>query len=368
MKWEGSKIREFAKDQKLSLQNLANKIGVSRQTVNDWINGQVPKGNHLLLLCKLLGVSPNVFFENDVKNHISVPAHRKRMNSKITRTTQEDAIIFSREYLNIFKDLKSTELVPVLRTEERSIVAAHKAANELRKMSGISVDKPIDYKHAFELLGMLGINVIFRYFPESIKSYAFYTRICEHRVIFVNSKTNIIDLIFPVLHESVHAVRDEFSFEGEYDDDEEQFCDLAAGFIQFPETYVKMVYETIKVLDKPFQVNTLKTFAKANSHSLYGIVEAIKLVDPEFSLNVGGADSNLRKKFPTVGEILFRSEDVSHYVRIMKTLSKNFLSILLSQLDNISTRKLGEILGIDSILDAKEVRNELQKELTLLSD
>ena len=34
MKWQGYKINDIAKDRKLSLQRLADKIGVSRQTIN----------------------------------------------------------------------------------------------------------------------------------------------------------------------------------------------------------------------------------------------------------------------------------------------------------------------------------------------
>lgn len=365
MKWDGLKIRDFTKSQKLSLQNLANEIGVSRQTINDWIKGQIPKGNHLLLLCKLLKATPSEFFKSDVENYISVPAHRKRMNSKITKTTQDAAILISKEYQNIFKDHKSTDVVPVVRTKERNITNAQKIANKLREMSGIAEDKPIDYKHTFKLLETLGVNVIFRYFPKSIKSYAFYTKIYDHRVIFVNNSTNILDLIFPVLHESVHAIRDEVSLEDVYDEEEDKFCDLVANCIQFPESYVQMVYETIKPLNAPLQINALKTFAKTKSHSLFGIVEAIKLIFPKFTLNVGGADSNLRKEFSTIGNLLYNNKDVNDFVQILKTLSKNFLLILLSQLDNISNRKLGEILSIDNVLDAKQVKNELQKELSL---
>ena len=62
MKWEGLKLKELAKNKRLSLQNLAEGVGISGQTVNDWIKGQVPKGNHLLLLCKLLDINPKAFF------------------------------------------------------------------------------------------------------------------------------------------------------------------------------------------------------------------------------------------------------------------------------------------------------------------
>jgi hypothetical protein len=66
----------------------------------------------------------------------------------------------------------------------------------------------------------LGIKVIFRYFPETIKAYAFYTQICGHRVTFVNNHTNTLDLIFPFIHEAVHAIRDEIQRHEIFDQNE----------------------------------------------------------------------------------------------------------------------------------------------------
>jgi transcriptional regulator with XRE-family HTH domain len=364
MKWEGLKLKELARSKRLSLQDLADEVGVSRQTVNDWIKGQVPKGNHLLLLCRLLGVNPNAVFSDEFENAISVPTHRQRMHSKITESTQKAALEFSREYLSIFKNSKGPDILPVIRTQDgKGLNDAKKIAEKLRLLSGIPEEKPFDYQHTFKLAEALGIHVIFRDFPVSIKSYAFYIKIHSHRVVFVNNSTNIIDLIFPLLHESVHAVRDEINREGEYDEEEEDFCDLVAGFIQFPPSYVELVYNAIKKLDKPQQINTLKSFAAAYSHSLYGIVKAIKDANPDFELQVGGADANLRKQFPMIGKIISAGDDVRKFLQIMHVLSKNFLNIISDQIESISNRKLAEIFGIESELDAKEIKAELIRDL-----
>ncbi|MFH1026053.1 MAG: XRE family transcriptional regulator [Nitrospirota bacterium] len=364
MKWEGLKLKELARSKRLSLQDLADGVGVSRQTVNDWIRGQVPKGNHLLLLCRLLGVNPNAVFSDEFENAISIPIHRQRMHSKITESTQKAALEFSKEYTNIFKNSKGSEILPVIRTQDnKDLNDAKKIAEKLRLLSKITEGKPFDYKHTFKLAEALGIHVIFRDFPASIKSYAFYIRIYDHRVVFVNNSTNVIDLIFPLLHESVHAVRDEINSEGEYDEEEEAFCDLVAGFIQFPPSYVELVYNAIKRLDKPQQVNTLKSFAATYSHSLYGIVKAIKSMKPGFELQVGGADANLRKEFPTIGKIISAGDDARKFLEIMHVLSKNFLNIVSGQIESISNRKLAEILGIDGELDAKEIRAEFLRQL-----
>ena len=71
MEWAGEKIKNLIKENNFSIVKLAEKIGVSRQTVNDWIKGQVPKGNHLINLCKLFKVNPDFFFSKDFDNSIS---------------------------------------------------------------------------------------------------------------------------------------------------------------------------------------------------------------------------------------------------------------------------------------------------------
>lgn len=82
-------------------------------------------------------------------------------------------------------------------------------AVELRQLTTPeSPKRPLDYQHVFRLMDRLGICVVFRSFPEGLKDYAFYVRISTHRVICVNKRTNVLDLIHPLLHEVVHAVRD----------------------------------------------------------------------------------------------------------------------------------------------------------------
>ncbi|MDD3847468.1 MAG: hypothetical protein PHC90_14060, partial [Syntrophorhabdaceae bacterium] len=104
-------------------------------------------------------------------------------------------------------------------------------------------------------------------------------------------------------------------------------------------------------------------FARTNGHSLFGIVKAIKATRPRFELPVGGADANLRKQFPTIGEIIFAGDDPREFLRKMSALSKNFLGIVSGQLESISDRKLAEIFGVDGGLDGKEIKAELLRTL-----
>ena len=359
MEWAGERIKNLIKENNFPIVKLAKKTGVSRQTVNDWINGQVPRGNHLINLCKLFNVNPDFFFLKDFDSSISVPVHRTRRTAKVTSAMQKDALELAGIYEVLFKNDVNSSVVPVVRIHSRTDEAAKKIAGELRKRAGISQDLPPDYKQTFFLLEQLGIKVIFRYFPEKIKAYAFYTKIHGHRVVFVNNSTNIIDLIFPVLHEAVHAIRDEIQINDGFDAEEENFCDKVANNIQFPDEYVHMVYDVINELPAGVQVNKLKTFGKKYGYALFGMVKQIKAIDPGFDLKIGGADSNFKKGFHTIGDILFMGNDPRDYVTKIAVLSPLFISIICDQIDSITISKLGEILGIESVLDAKTVKDEL---------
>jgi len=359
MEWLGGKIKDLIKENNYSIVKLAKKTGVSRQTVNDWIKGQIPKGNHLINLCKIFNVNPDFFFSKDFDNSISVPVHRTRMTAKVTPAMQKDALEMARKYEVLFKNDENSSVVPVVRVHNRTDKVAKKIAGELRKRAGISQDIPPDYEQTFSLLEHLGIKVIFRHFPDKIKAYAFYTKIHGHRIVFVNNSTNIIDLIFPILHEAVHAIRDEIQINDTFDTEEENFCDKVANYIQFPEKYVQKVYDVINSLSKGIQVNKLKTFGKTYSHALFGIVKQIKTIDPSFDLKIGGAGSNLKKGFPSIGDILFLSNDPNDYVLKILALSPLFTNIILNQIDSITNGKLGEMLGIESVLDVKAVKEEL---------
>ena len=272
---------------------------------------------------------------------------------------QKDALEMVKAYSLLFKNDANSSILPVVRVHHRTDEVAKKIATDLRLRAGFSQDFPPDYKHTFSLLAQLGIKVIFRHFPEKIKAYAFYTKIHGHRAVFVNNNTNIIDLIFPVLHEAVHAIRDEIQINDAFDTEEENFCDKVANYIQFPDEYVRMVYDVINSLSAGAQVNKLKTYGKTYSHALFGIVKQIKIIEPDFNLEIGGADSNLKKGFPSIGDILFLSNDPNDYVTKISELSPLFTSVILNQIDSITNSKLGEILGIESVLDVKAIKDEL---------
>jgi transcriptional regulator with XRE-family HTH domain len=360
MEWQGEKIRTLAKEKNISLAKLAALTGVSRQTVNSWIKGQTPKGLHLISICRNFEIAPDYLF-SDTDYSIAIPLHRTRQTAKVTPALQADALKLAKEYALLFRNDPESAILPVARVRTKNSADAKAIAENLRRISGVKQDEPIGYKDTFRLLEKLGIKVIFRYFPEKIKAYAFFTKIYSHRVIFVNNTTNVLDLIFPLIHEAVHAIRDERLIDDIYDTDEEGFCDEVANHTQFPDEYVHWVWEHLKSREPAIQINTLKTFSEKHGHALFGLAKRINSIYPEFNPKLGGANTNLKKRFPAIGDIIFQEKDPREFVNRLKNLSPLFVATLMRQIDSMTNRKVAEILAIDNIIDGDAIKRELQK-------
>jgi len=362
MSWNGAIIKEKAREMSRTITDLSHAIGVSRQTVDSWIKGQIPRGQHLIKLCKELETSPSSFFTPEKEYLVSVPQHRTVRRKKVTDEMQAASKEMAEQYINLFRSAPSSSLVRVIRASRRDDENAKRLSAQLRRLSGIDDDRPMDFEHAFYLLAELGIYTIFRPFPEETSKdiYAFYSKICEQRVIFVNTDTNIIDFIFQLLHETIHAIRDEEP--DKFNEvEEEDFCDSVANYIQFPDEYVATVSRAIEGCSEGVAVNKLKKFAMEHAHSLFGISKRLKQFDSAFSINVAGADTNLKKVLPRVRDILFDKGDARKYIETLCELSPGFIDLVTKQSPNTSLRKLAEWLGLDNTLDAKEVMSELRR-------
>jgi transcriptional regulator with XRE-family HTH domain/Zn-dependent peptidase ImmA (M78 family) len=351
MSWQGHYIKTLAKEKKLTLQSVADQVGVSRQALNSWAKGQVPKGGHLLRLCKSFGVSPETFFVSEIDSRIAVPMHRARKTAKLNDSMQGEARVLASSYELFFREASDPGLVQSLRIYKKTEDEVRKASLALRKLGGVENDAPMAFHHVFSLVEDLGVNIIFSNFHKNIKAYAFYTKINNHRVVFVNFETKIIDLIFAILHESIHSIRDEsqaYDASYTYDKDEEDFCDLVASYAQLTDGYFSFVTDSIKELAKSAQLSQLAKFAKKYNHSMHAIKVRIEKFIPEFKHNVYPIETRVRKDSPTVRSHFFDAKDAREYIECWRNVSPVFISHVIEQSDKLSPRRICELISIDS--------------------
>lgn len=364
MGWNGQQIRTRTKEMGTTLTQLAATLQVSRVALNNWIGGQVPRGASLLGLCRALGVSADYFFSPSPLT-VSVPLHRTKGRSRIDKPMQDAAQALVAEYRLLFQSAPEPGLVPVLRLETRSESSAASMARAFRELSGVAENEPLDYVHLFTLLDKLGIVVVFRTFPKTIKGYAFYCKIGVHRVVFVNTQTHILDLIFPLVHEAVHAVRDERS--DAYDAEEERFCDMVANRAQFPEGYVATIARMLADKSMPERIVHLKRIGGQKHHAIFGIAQRLEAVNLHLPPDaIGGANTNLKKEYKkTIGDMLFRGEDPVSYIEFLSEYSPRFLSILVDALPSSTERTFGTWIDLENPLDASLAARALRSKMSI---
>lgn len=360
MKWLGYKFKELLGEAAITQTALAEELGVTRQTVVDWIKGQVPKGTHLVGIVNLLKIDVDLLFEAEPSPVQVAPLHRVRRTAKVTDSMKKSAEVMACQYASLLNGPCLPPLQVTMRPSDS--VTPERLASQLRELAGLgNSNSPVQYRHVFGILKELGVCVVFRPFPDDLKGYAFYTVVNEQRLVAVNTSTNTLDVIFPLLHETVHALRCGVP-EADYAKAEEDFCDRVASLVQFPDSYVDDAYTAIEGRPPGTQVVKLKELAKRHHHAVYGLVRRIEEKHEPLKLpdqSVNGADGNLRKEFPTLGDLLF-SDGVGKFVELLHSWSPIWLEVVTSHLDCVTISKLGEVLGL-GYLDAREVKEVLIK-------
>ncbi len=66
MSWNGAKLDVLCDKRGIAKSELADRLGVSRQTVHKWVAGSDPRGAQLLKLCGLLKVDPVELYDREI--------------------------------------------------------------------------------------------------------------------------------------------------------------------------------------------------------------------------------------------------------------------------------------------------------------
>ena len=134
MGWNGEKIREKIGEINRTIVDLSSSIGVTRQAVDAWINGQVPRGEHLIKLCRELKITPAYFFTSEKEALVSVPQHRTIRKRPVTPEMQVATKEMAEQYLNLFRAASDSSIVRVIRASRRDEENAKKM-NDLTEIN-----------------------------------------------------------------------------------------------------------------------------------------------------------------------------------------------------------------------------------------
>lgn len=361
MKWLGNKLRSIIERKNLSVVSFSKSIGVTRETVYNWFSGQVPHGLELMKICKELSLNPSVFFEEDLV--YSVPKHRMKANAKHTANRDKEADAFICEQAGLFTEDSSSELG--LKALAYKDVEASRLACEFRKKSGVLEDQPMGLSNVLHLATYLNIFIVFISFPETIKTDALYSCISKkNRVIFIRSSMNLLDAVYIILHEICHAVING-GFSKETMCQEEIICEKVANLSQFPLCYLNKMQDLFSCCHKSnvgASVVSLKDLSKKNLHTPYGVMKAVDLnFKTKYAQKVAAASTNLKKEICSIKQYLQNHGLESYLSKLQEISPLYFNRIILEKMDSLSDRKLCEILDIEDIAIANELRDLLKR-------
>ena len=84
----GNKIMKLRKKEKLSQEILANKIGVSRQTISNWeLNITKPDTDHIKKMSKIFNISIDEMLDNDIRDIIEEKiSNTEKLTNKNTKS------------------------------------------------------------------------------------------------------------------------------------------------------------------------------------------------------------------------------------------------------------------------------------------
>lgn len=361
MKWLGIQLKNAIKKAQKTQESFANDINVSRVTVNAWIKGQVPRGIELMKICRSLGMDADTFFEDDAI--FSFPRHRPKAHAKITEDRQHQTEKMIASFYSIFQGNLSDMLTPSLSyTRDSDPVLL---AQELRKRSGVSEARTLRLQDVFDLAKNLGIFIVPISFDPELKSSALYTFIDNrNKVIFIDNKTFALDLVYFILHEICHAVINNTS--SDYDDKEEAFCEKTAMLTQYPDCYIRGLYDIVSSTTKGTAINNLKDFSIKNHHSLFGIAKAIDVMyKTNWNKTVAAASQKMKSENQTklnLSTILLSQNNADDFLRKFKSISPLYLDkVILKKYKSVTDRRLSELFGLDNILDGMDLRAELER-------
>lgn len=360
LKWSPQALRAMITEQKITKVGVCDKLSISRPTLDNWLSGKVaPKGKHLILLSKLFNISPNDLFIDETI--VAVPMHRTNRNKELKDQMKMASTTLAAEYEILFRNAPDPIISDVLKVSELSSDNVLRVAKKLRTIAGINDPRPLQFNDILKICARLDISVIFREFDDEIDSYAFFVSIGLHRVIFVNTNITNVDLVFPVLHEVVHAIQDGEPHR-EATNEEEKFCDAVASEAQLPNEYIKYLVLKLKKIrsNVGMRVNFLKLESKRNRYSLFGLSKILKKNFPR--LNVGNIEGSATKINQSLGPIRQKFEEqktASDLVSFMQQVSPNFINFITQQHENFSDRKIAELFGLSNQEDGTEIRETL---------
>jgi transcriptional regulator with XRE-family HTH domain len=312
-----SKIEESTERLGLTQSKLANIVGVSRETVSQWIKGEKsPRPDKLLKLSMALGLNFNEIVLPLPSENEPIVAFRKKGSHKITDQYLEEARDTGRVLSNLVPYLPFDQFVrpQTLIRPQQEYSYIQSVAAKTREQIGKASNEPIEFQDLIDFFNKLNAviipvlwgnkdkheNALHIYLPESMTTWIYLNLDCNAHH----------DFNFWMAHELGHVLTPELR-----EDEGEDFADAFAAALLVPREIASIEYTHLRrVKQISRQLNHIKSIAEKLCVSPltvyleineYADQNHLPKIDLEKNQEIYKANTNFNKKFKTVSECLF---------------------------------------------------------------
>jgi transcriptional regulator with XRE-family HTH domain len=368
------KMEESAERRGLTQAKLAGMIGVSRETVSQWMKGdKSPRPDKLLKLAMALGLSFNDIVLSPPSANEPIVAFRKKGSHKITDQYLDEARDTGRVLANLVPYLPFEKFVKprTLIRPQQEYAYIQSVAATIRAQIGKAAEETIEFQDLIDIFNTLNAviipvlwgskdkheNALHIYLPESMTTW-----------IYLNLDCYIHDFKFWMAHELGHVLAPEL-----HEDEGEDFADAFAAALLVPQEIASAEYPYLrrsKLISH--QINHIKTVAEKLCVSplsvyweinKYALENRLPKIDLEGHQEIHKATTNFNKAYKTVSEWLFGDHTPSPS-KYIQCATKNFNSPFFNALKNYlrenqkSSSFVQSVLRM-SLLDARNIYEAL---------
>lgn len=368
------KMEECAERLGLTQSKLAGIIGVSRETVSQWMKGdKSPRPDKLLKLAMALGLTFNDIVLSPPSVNEPIVAFRKKGSHKITDQYLDEARDTGRVLANLVLYLPFDQFVKprtLLRPRKEYSYVQAVAAN-IRKQIDKAPEETIAFQDLIDFFSKLNAviipvlwgskdkheNALHIYLPESMTTW-----------IYLNLDCHIHDFKFWMAHELGHVLAPELR-----EDEGEDFADAFAGALLVPQEIASDRYQHLRRNKQiSYQINHIKSVAEKLCVSpLTVYLEINKYAEenqlPEIELEehqeIYKANTNFNKCYKALSECLFddRTPSPEQYIQsAARHFNSPFFEALKKYLrENQKSSSFVQSVLRMSLLDARNISEAL---------
>lgn len=357
----------------LSPANISQKLGVSREAVSRWLAGKsLPRPDKLLKLALTLDLKLDELTLTTEDPNEPVIAFRKRGNTKTTEAHIARAKNMGRMLSALVPYLPYDLLVQpaTLKNPTTDYAYIQQVASKLRADIGVRPDDELSFNHLIKKFNDLQAviipvlwgkkvqheNALHIYLPESMTTW-----------VYLNLDVEVHDFKFWMAHELGHVFTPELRGK-----EAEDFADALAGALIFPESLAEKAYHDIRRsrTDKSrvskirniancYSISMISVYYEVNKYAEHNKLETIVLDNKALF----GTNTNLNKQYPTVSEILFKTNKptVQAYIQVSSDLfdSPIFTALQAYLMEHDKPASYVQCIFNTPLLDAKGIHAEL---------